>query len=268
MRKSAGVAVLTLLLGACGGGGGSDSATPSTTPAPSPASPPPVAGMQGRWDGAITNGLGAISIVLENGDYWTIYGPKTDHLTLIYGILQGNSRAFSADPANSKTTYPEETGVDVSIAGANFSFYLTPGSTGQYKTANTFTAVAHYQNGAANTLTANYVPDATQSSLASIAGNYSGSFILKNYSGPASVSIDAAGVIKGVSVGCQFTGAATAHPGSNVYDIQVTQGSSPCLMSGVSSKGIGFVDKATNFLNVVTLDASRSNPFIFAGIKK
>jgi hypothetical protein len=207
----------SLLLAGCGGGG-SSTATP-------------VVKAEGVYAGTLTgsNSRAFRVIVLENDEYWGLYGVDSGSTFLISGFIQGqgastgtaftssNAKDFGFNPAASGTitgTYS---------AGVNFAGSATfPAGTATFTGAPIAAASLVY---------------ATPATIATVAGNWS----LTTLTGaPVSLNVAASGTFTGSTQGCNFSGTLTPRTsGKNVFNSSVTFGPAPCLLAGQTGTGIG-----------------------------
>jgi hypothetical protein len=217
--------VLTLIavatLAACGGGGGDE--------APAPAAPT----AEGVYGGALTGSTSTSFqlVVLENGDFWTLYGMNTPSTFYVAGFIQGNgtssngaftsasAKDFGFAPAKAGTvnaTYNASAKTVSGTAGVtgvgsvSFSGGPIPGSTYDYNTAATLSTVA-------------------------------GTWTMTELDGEAILlNIGSSGNFTAIgSSGCNFSGNVTPRPsGKNVFNVALTFGGSPCALPGQSASGI------------------------------
>lgn len=77
--------VLTaILLAACGGGGGSSGTA---------ATPAPIVAAQGVYLGTVSDGREHQTVVLDNDQFYTMYGHTASTAFVIEGFLQGNGKS-------------------------------------------------------------------------------------------------------------------------------------------------------------------------------
>ena len=204
------------LLAACGGGG-SDSA-PAVT-----------ARLEGLYEGPLTgsttNSVFRI-VILDDGQYWGIYGSTVGGALLVTGFVQGqgastngafsstNLRDFGVNPAGVGSilgTYSPGQGFNATIVSgpATVTFTGAPVSNFNYNMAATVSAVSGNWN--ASTLTG---------SGAALGISSNGSFAVN-------------------SGGCITTGTLTPRlSGTNIFDVTATTGTVGCANSGVRVVGI------------------------------
>lgn len=256
MRRSkpvlAAVAALSLALQGCGGGGGggSTSAAASTPPA------------EGAYFGTLSNGRQHYTLVLENGQFYTLYGSTSNGIFGVSGFLQGNGSSnngsySSSDVRDASASNPVLQSATLSAsytAGSSFNGTLVEGSTSVSFTGAGLGAAIYNYNSAAN--------------LAAVSGTWNLTS-LRGY--PVTLNIAAAGTFTGTSSGCSLSG--TIKPrssGKNVFDVALTYGASPCILAGQSLGGIAISYVATTGqqeLAVTLLDQARVNSSAFFGIR-
>ena len=205
---------------ACGGDDG------SVNP-PTPPPPPPGASAEGAWEGNLSDKRSFSSLVLEDGTFYTLYGPVIGGALYVAGVIQGvgeyrGATFRTADavdfPAGSSpawtavnATYEPGVSIQGSVIGAgrNITFNGSPIST----------AVYNYN---------------TPANLASVSGNW----VLSSAEGDA-VHVSIAGsAIQATSGGCSFSGSVSPRStGKNVFDVSVTFGGTPCRLPGQKMQG-------------------------------
>ena len=102
-------------------------------------------------------------------------------------------------------------------------------------------------------------------SLSSVAGTYDGQ--LDSIVGPVfnTVNIDSAGVITASGGGCEATGTITPPSTGNVYDVQITFGTTDCALPNQTVSGAGTYDPSENFLIIALVTSDRSNGAVYTG---
>lgn len=215
------IALASLILIAGCGGGGDDSP---------PASAGPTA--EGFYGGTLTGGTSSAFrlIVLENGEYWSLYGAQASTAFYVAGFVQGtgasNNGIFSSSNA-------KDFGFSPSVAGSvnatyNATAHTIAGSVSA--TAGTVT----FDGGPIAGSTYNYNTAATVSAV-------SGAWTLTDLSG-ASLSLNIASngaFVANTTAGCNFSGTVTPRAsGKNVFNVALTFGASPCGLPGQAATGI------------------------------
>jgi hypothetical protein len=217
-RYPAGVAFLSAagLLAACGGGGTGIA----------PIEPKP----EGAYAGTLTGSASTAFqlLVLENDEYWALYGRNVGNSFLVAGFIQGtgiaNNGSFSSTNARDFGVVPAASGtVSASyVAGTSIQGTVSSGG-GTVTLAGTAFATSTFDYNAA-------------ASLATIAGNWN----LTALDGSATaLAIAANGSFTGSSAGCSFSGTLAPRPsGKIVFNFSVTFGAAPCVLPGQSASGI------------------------------
>ncbi|WP_332848026.1 hypothetical protein [Massilia sp. S19_KUP03_FR1] len=260
--------VMATLLAACGGGGG-DSASPAaaapTTPAtttPVVTTPAPVlASAQDTYIGTLSDGREHQTIVLENDQFYTMYGRTAGGAFGIEGFLQGNGKSnngsFSATDVVDSTTTTLRTGATVTATYApgvslNGSV-VEAGSSVSFTSAPISTAVFNY----------NATPKLT---------DLAGSWSLTSLRGTSNIfTVTSTGAFTATSGACTFSGAFVPRAsGKNIFDVNMTFGAAPCVLAGQTIKGIAVSYVLTNGkrqLIIAGLDAGRTNSAAFVGVR-
>lgn len=229
LKTKISISALLACVALAGCGGGSDS--PAPAPAPAPVVVGPTA--EGVYSGTITgakNTTGFQLLVLENGDFWTLYGNQTSTQFLVSGIIQGSGASNNGAFTSSNL---KDFGVSPSVAGALKATYDA--------TAKTITGTV---TAGADTASFNGGPTANSLynyTIAASLTNIAGSWVTTSTSGETvNVNIAAAGTFSAVGgSGCKFSGTITPRAsGKNVFDTKMTFGPAPCGLAGQTASGI------------------------------
>lgn len=243
-----GVALLSsAILSGCGGGGGGSASSPAT------------ASVEGAYLGTISNGLEHNTVVLDDGQYYTLYGTTTSGGFAAAGFIQGSGQANNGSFSSSNLRdYFASGQVQSGTLSASYTATSLNGSVTEGSSTVTFTgapidvAVFNY-NSAAN--------------LASITGSWNLTSI-QNES--VSVNIAANGTFSAFAGACSITGAITPRAsGKNVFNVTQTFGSA-CALPGQSASGIALTYLLTNGkrqLIVAETTASRANGTLLFGVR-
>jgi hypothetical protein len=233
--------VLAAILTGCGGGGDSPAA-PATSP-------------EGVYSGSITSSTVASAfstVVLEDGQVWTIYGNTVGGVLVVNGLIQGQGTSsngtftsstmkdFGASPALAATlnaTYVQGASLAGTITEAGgsigFSGTATPATTFDYNTPAQLSNVV-------------------------------GAWTLSSTSGNTiALTVSATGAFTGTATGgCSVSGTFTPRPsGKNIFNFQMTIGPAPCTLAGWTGGGIAIYSTLANGshqLIVGSADASRT----------
>jgi hypothetical protein len=243
------------LFAACGGGGGSGNGTVVNTPAPI------VGSAQGAYIGTVSDGREHDTIVLENDQFYTMYGHTIGAAFVVEGFLQGNGKSnngnFSAPdvvdstannlriPATLTATY---------TPGVNLNGTLAENSSAVSFTSTPIASAVFNYNTAAN--------------LSDLVGKWDLTS-LRGFSN--SFTIDSTGAFLATSSGCTFAGNFVPRAsGKNIFDVSMSFGPAPCVLAGQSIKGIAIDYVLTNGkrqLIVAGIDQSRTNTAAFFGVR-
>ena len=200
---------------------------------------------EGAWTGTstATTSSGTANyqldvLVLENGDFYTIFGVKSGNNLVVYG---GDVGTASISGSSISGSMLEIVAGSPPITGTGtLSATVVKGTS--------MTGTASYTNAgsasfALTPLTGSYDYN-TAASISAIQGNWTG-FLLNNTS--ASLSIGSNGALTGTGAGCSFNGTATPRAsGKNVFDLSITFGAAPCTLPGQTATGIALVYTTTS----------------------
>lgn len=251
----AAVAALLLALQGCGGGGGGGGGSGTTAAAPVPPA-------EGAYFGTLSDGRQHYTLVLENGQFYTLYGSTSNGIFGVSGFLQGNGSSnngsySSGDVKDASASNPVLQSATLSAtytAGSSFNGSLAEGNSSVSFTGAGLGAAVYNYNAAA--------------SLAAVSGTWNLTS-LRGY--PVTLNIAAAGTFSGTSSGCSMSGTVKPRPsGKNVFDVALTYGPSPCILAGQSLAGIAITYVATtgqHQLAVAMLDQARVNSSAYFGIR-
>lgn len=227
------IALSALTLAACGGGGG------GSTPA---AAPPPATSAEGVYGGTLsgTSNSAFQMLVLENGDFWTLYGSSTASAFGVTGFVQGSA---TTNAINSTITAAnaKDFGFSPAIAGTVSATYSATA-----KTINgTFTSTAGNATFNGGPIAGSLYNYSTPASLATVAGVWSTTALTGE---SISLNIAANGSFTaGGTSGCSFSGTVTPRSsGKNVFNVALTFGAAPCALSGQAASGIALTYPLTN----------------------
>lgn len=241
------MSMLALLEG-CDGGGG---ALPSTT----------VSSAQGAYQGTLSNGGEHDTIMLENDQFYTIYGSTMNGTFSVSGFMQGNGKSTGGGYSATDVKDATASGLLLSgslsatySAGSVFNGTLTEGGNSVSVTASAIPASMYNYNTPAN--------------LNDVVGMWD----LTTLRGFASTfKVSATGDFSATSGGCAFSGSFKPRAsGKNVFDFAVTFGGAPCNLPGQSLNGIAFDYQLTSGkrqLLIAALDQTRSSSGAFSGTR-
>ena len=235
---AASTVLLSILVTACGGGGSTGS---NTTQVPSLSA-------EGVYEGTISNGKIHNTLVLENDQFYTLYGTAISGGGIaVTGFLQGTGKSNNGSFSSSdlKDFFANGTVVSGSLNASYVAKTNLSGTATEGNTTVTFTGTSPLKNSL-------YVYDS-----AANPADINGAWSLTDLQGtPVALNITASGTLTGSSGGCSFNG--TIKPrasGKNVFDVAIVFGASPCRLAGQSASGIA--------LNYIIPNGKRQ--FILAG---
>jgi hypothetical protein len=160
-------------------------------------------------------------IVLETGEFWTIYGGQTSTDFNVAGFIQGNGTSSNGSFTSSNTT---DFGFNPPLAGSTAATYNAGAKTISGTISEGGGSVA-FSGGPITGATYNYNMPATLSGLV-------GSWIATTSTGDTvvlSIATDGTFTTPNTTSGCNFSGAFTPRPsGKNVFNVSLTFGAAPC----------------------------------------
>lgn len=241
----AALAAAAALVG-CGGGGGDAGASGSG------GSAGPTA--EGVYGGTITGGTSNAfqMLILENGEYWAMYGTRTSSAFFVAGFIQGSG---SSNNGTFTSSSARDFGVAPSVPGSVNATYTTdPTISGTVSGAQ---GSVSFSGGAIAGSLYNYNTPAT---LASVTGSWS----LTELTGEGlALTVAANGTFTAASTrGCNFGGTLAVRPsGKNVFNVALTFGGAPCALPGTAATGIAVaypLANGTTQLLVAVTDGTRA----------
>jgi hypothetical protein len=232
-------------LTACGGGGGEGSDTTAVT------GPSAEGVYSGTLTGSSSNAFNLL--ILENGDYWSMYGTQVGTVFGVAGFIQGtgSSSNGSFTSANGK-----DFGVSPAVSGVVNATYNATAKTINGTTTST-SGTSTFNGGPITGSLYNYDTAATLSTIV-------GSWTTTSLTGETvTISIAADGTFTAVSNGgCNFSGTfAPRASGKNVFNTSLTFGVVPCELPNQTATGIAVAYPLTTGqtqLIVAGTDAART----------
>lgn len=218
----------SILLAACGGGGGGGDAAERGPTA------------EGVYGGTQTGSPSTAfqALVLENDEFWFMYGTQTSSLFLINGFIQGagasNNGVFSASTIRDFGVLPPQAGT------ANATYSAAAKTISGSATFGTRTVSFSGGPIAGSLYTYN-----TPAVLTSISGNWT---VSASTSETITISVTSTGTLTlASSAGCTGTGTATPRPsGKNVFNVSISFGASRCRLPNATLTGIAIVYPLSN----------------------
>lgn len=206
-------------LTACGGGGGDSSASTGPT-------------AEGVYGGTLTGSTSNAFnlLVLENGEFWAMYGTNTSNTLYVRGFVQGSGTSSNGVFSS---TNAKDFGFTPALAGTVNATYnaTTPSISGTVASSQ---GSVGFSGG---TIAGSLYTYNTPASLSTISGSWS----LTSLTGEGiSLSVATNGAFTATSSGgCSMSGTvAPRASGKNVFNLSLTFGAAPCALSGQTASGI------------------------------
>lgn len=244
-RRSIAALAAAAVVAACGGGSDRDRGPKAA----------------GAYEGSLANGGAFQALVLDDDQFWALYGVKAGDIFYIAGFVQGQ-----ADSGNGRLSSPDirDFGEVPAKPGTLEATYAVGSNlAGAWRYASGTIAF----NGSA-VAPANYAYDAPADP-----GTIAGDWTLIGLGGaPASLAIAADGAVTGSSAGCSWAGTIVPHAsGRNLFSVSATFGGAPCARPGQAVSGIA-VSHLVNGgplrqLLVLATDAARQAGFGLVGLR-
>lgn len=213
--------VLAAFLAACGGGGDGDS-TSSTSTLP-----------EGVYGGSLTGSTSPVfqMLVLENGDFWSLYGTQTASLFSVAGFVQGST---DSSGTNFSSANARDYGFAPATAGTATGTFNAAART----IAGSVTAGGQSVSFSGGPIAGSLYDYNVPASVAAVAGNWTLGTTLTGDT--VFLNIQSNGSFSATSVsGCAFTGSVTPRSsGRNVLNVSLTFGPSPCALPSQAATGI------------------------------
>lgn len=211
-----------LALVGCGGGGGGG------TPALGPTA-------EGIYGGTLVGSTSSNfqMLVLENDEFWTMYGTQTSSVFFVAGFLQGTGVSNSGSYSSSNV---RDFGFNPALAGTASATYNATAKT-----------ISGSVAASAGTVTFNGGPIAGSLynyNTAALLSSVSGAWPLTSLTGEGiSLNVSSTGAFTAISsLGCSFSGTIVPRPsGKNVFNVSMSFGSSPCVLAEQPASGIAIV---------------------------
>lgn len=253
-----------VLLAGCGG---SSSGTPggefvigsSTTTTTTILATPGQA--QGVYEGTATNGQYFNTIVLDNDQYYTMYGTLAGGMFDVIGLITGTGQSSNGGFTSADLKdFPAGGNPLVGTMSATYTQgEIFNGVVSRGGTAVTFPGMA-----LADT---SYVYN-TPANLADVTGAWT----MTTMAGiPVSLNIATDGTYTAISTECNFSGNMTPRVGNtNVFDVTVTFGPAPCVLPNQAANGHAityFQSNGDRQLLLAASDAARSVATALAGVR-
>lgn len=253
-RPHAGLALAAAAaLAACGGGGGGDGTgeQPAATTA------------EGAYEGTLTGSASNAFqlLVLENGEYWVLYGTNAGDTLHVAGFIQGSGTSSNGKFTSTNARLHDDAWP---VAGSVSATYNAAAHTISGTVSPTSRLPVGFNGGAIASSTYNYNTAAT---LATVSGNWT----LTDLNGvPLTLSIGSTGAFTGNWGDCALSGTVTPRAsGKNVYNVTLTFGWEPCnpgeTLSGIAVAS-PLADGRTQ-LRVAAVDGTRTSGAVVSGTR-
>ncbi|MDR2451827.1 MAG: hypothetical protein LBE85_08700 [Candidatus Accumulibacter sp.] len=218
--------ICSLILLSCGGGGG-DSSEPPVTPEP-PVAPEEKA--EGAYEGTSSTGYYFNTLVLENDEFYTLYGIQSGDVFGVLGFVHGNgssSNGVLTAPNVKDFSWDDYSGVSGSLTAA-----FTPNVSFNGTLVEGATTITLSGTAIDNSIYA-YDTAATLSHL-------TGAWYLTGLQGDElTMNVASDGSFTAITEGCSISGTfAPRASGKNVFNFSMTFGGSPCIFPNQSATGI------------------------------
>lgn len=241
------------LLAACGGDGGDDGSTPAAT-------------AEGVYGGMLVGsdaGRDFEALVLDNGDFWAIYGDQTASEFLVTGFVQGHGTSNNGNFTASDT---KDFGFAPALAATTAATYNAEAKTITGRLSYSGQTVEFSGGPIAGS---QYVYDKA-AALSEISGSWS--VIDTQVGDPVALTIASNGSFTGTSAaGCRMSGSISAHPsGKNVFNVSLSFGPAPCILANQGATGIALtypLQSGKRQLIVAGFDATRTNGTAIFGVR-
>ncbi|MAO60759.1 MAG: hypothetical protein CL549_06620 [Alcanivorax sp.] len=217
---------LVAVLAACGGDGsdGSDGSEPRD------------AAPEGFYEGTSDLGAQLTGVVLDNGDYYILYGEESGAMYQLQGVVQGRGVARGDRFTSSNARDFSFSDGEVYQGSLDATFTRKQNLTGTIEEDGSGEEVGFslaYDDSYEQT------PDLTED-----AGTYLGTALNPGGQGDAEVEIDAQGNFLGVDdFGCEFNGTLAPRDSGDVYNLNVTFEGNICTYDGETLQGIVVVQE-------------------------
>jgi hypothetical protein len=243
------VILMTLVLTACGGGGG------GTTPAANTAT------AEGVYSGSVSNGNSFDGIVLEDGSYYVLAGPRTVAGLAVIDLLQGSGVSSNGIFSS------------LNLKGFWANGSVASGSISSTYAANSFAGTV-IENGVSRTFSgahpaaSSYVYN-NAANLANITGAWT---LADMQGGSVAMTITPTGSFTASGTGgCVFSGTFSPRAsGKNVFNFLGNLGVGCALPSGTTFSGIAIeylLPNATRQFVVAGVDVARLNGTALFGVR-
>lgn len=210
------------LLSACGGGGSAAATSPVVVAATS---------AQGVYEGTTSSGFAINTLVLEDDQYWTIYGTQSGATLSLNGLVQGTGKSNNGSFSSTDLKDFFLTG---EVNSGSLSATYVPGvSFSGTSSTSTGTQALSFTTKAMSSTLYNY-------NTAPVLADITGAWTMNELSGAlVNLNIAANGAFTGTSSGCSFSGTVTPRAsGKNVFNVAINFGAAPCRLPNQAASGV------------------------------
>lgn len=210
----------------------------------------------GIWNGTTSDGRKISGVVLDNGKFYFLYADSSNNG--IAGVLQGSGKTTVGSFSSSDALDFNFQRGEIYPATVSASFYPQ----------QSFNGSVNYNASSSNSFAATFNPMyLNKVSLETISGSYTGNGISSGGQVGATIFVNANGTLSGTSAGCQFSGLVKNRNVGSPLDLQITFGSSPCVMPLQTSNGTAVFDQTNKQIFAAAINNNRSDGFLFIGNK-
>lgn len=221
-------------LAACGGGGGGDgdsggSAGSGTNPAPPAAPVTTRSTAEGLYSGTTNTGLDVAALILEDGQYYVLYGAGG----VVQGVVEGKG-------ASGQTSFTSGDALDFNVVALT----RTPGAVSASYTPMGSLAGGYTGGGQTVQFSTRYSSQYdAPASVGEVLGSFSGQAASSGGTGPMTITVTGNGTLSGQATNgvarCNFTGRVTPRAsGKHVLDLTVTFGGAGCALGNSTVTGV------------------------------
>lgn len=244
----------TAALAACGGGGDDDAATSGSG-----------ATAEGVYGGTLTGSSSNAFqlLVLENGEFWALYGIPSASTFGVTGFLQGAGTSSNGTFTAAST---KDFGFIPAVSGTTNASYNA--------SAKTIAGTVRFASGSVGfsggPIAGSLYSYDSAASLSTVAGTWVTTG-LTGESVTLSIAASTGAFTALSSLGCNFAGTVLPRPsGKNVFNVSLTFGPAPCALPGQAAAGIAVaypVGTGQTQLLVAVTDASRTVGTAIVGVR-
>jgi hypothetical protein len=201
-------------------------------------------------------------LILENGEFWSIYGQDSGSIFTVFGFVEGTGTSSNG------TSF---TASDVKDFGYVPPLAATLSATYD-STAKTMNGTIAEGNGnvtfSGGPIAGSLYDYNTAANLSAIAGQWA---VGSSLGGTLSVTVATDGTVTTSQGGCTGTGSVTTRPsGKNVFNITLTNGPAPCAAPNQTMTGIAIVHPLSTGqtqLIAAATDSTRTTGIAIFGIR-